>query len=232
MTSRADLNRGIRNHVVDGFFEAKPMFKKAMFLLLPVAAATGPVAYYSGPEWVSEMVASISPDQPGDGAEAAAPDPRNELGQSPLTGPAVSDFTEVLRFDLTPAWIVDRWPRVSTGLAQLGLQGYRVPLVTGTAQHDLAGALTYYFNYEQQVQRITFRGTTGDHRRLVQLLTAYYGFVRRPTNSPGVFLFEVPRDDAQAQSFLWIEPAGVLKYTEPHQRFDLTLTLERPSNAP
>ena len=211
------------------------MFKKAMFLLLPVAAATGPVAYYSGPEWVSEVVASISPgksEKPGDDALAAKSSRRNELDQSLLAGPAVSDFTEVLRFDLTPAWIVNRWPRVSTGLAQLGLQGYRVPLVTGTAQHDLAGALTYYFNHQQQVQRITFRGTTGDYRRLVQLLTAYYGFARRPTNSPGVFLFEVPRGDAQAQSFLWIEPAGVLKYTEPYQRFDLTLTLERPSNAP
>jgi hypothetical protein len=210
------------------------MYKKVMFFLLPLAAATGPVAYYSGPEWVAEAVHSISgkSDASEGGAQAANSKGQSELGQSLLAGPAVSDFTEVLRFDLTPAWIVNRWPRVSTGLAQLGLQGYRVPLVTGTSQHDLAGALTYYFNYQQQVQRITFRGTTGDHRRLVQFLTAYYGFVRRPTNSPGVFLFEVPRNDAEAQSFLWIEPAGVLKYSEPYQRFDLTLTLERPGNAP
>jgi len=56
--------------------------------------------------------------------------------------------------------VISRWPRVSAGLAELQLQGYRVPLVSGTTANDLAGALTYYFNSRQQVQRITFQGTT------------------------------------------------------------------------
>ena len=64
-------------------------------------------------------------------------------------------LAEVLRFDVTVAWVMQRWPRVSTGLPYLQLQGYRVPLVTGTTVADLAGSLTYYFNAQQQVQRIT-----------------------------------------------------------------------------
>ncbi len=61
----------------------------------------------------------------------------------------------MLRFDVTVEWVMQRWPRVSTGLPYLQLQGYRVPLVTGTKVADLAGSLTYYFNARQQVQRIT-----------------------------------------------------------------------------
>ncbi|HEV3024657.1 MAG TPA: DUF6690 family protein, partial [Pirellulales bacterium] len=57
----------------------------------------------------------------------------------------VVDVQQAFRFDVTSAWVLGRWPRVSAGLSQLDLQGYRVPLVTGTKPDDLAGSLTYYF---------------------------------------------------------------------------------------
>ena len=47
-------------------------------------------------------------------------------------------------------------------LAELDVQGYRVPLVTGTSRDDLAGSLTYYFDKTHHVTHIHFRGTTGD----------------------------------------------------------------------
>ena len=75
-------------------------------------------------------------------------------------------LAEVLRFDVTVEWVMQRWPRVTTGLPQLQLQGYRVPLVTGTSLSDVAGSLTYYFNARQQVQRITLRGTDRRSQRL------------------------------------------------------------------
>ena len=214
------------------------MFKRMTFLILPVAAAMGPVAYYSGPDWYSQVSGSLFPGakdgSPTWDGSNGGPSPLGEAGAGadaesrPLEGAAVSNFSEILRFDVTPGWVVARWPRVSAGLAELQLHGYRVPLVTGTAEDDLAGALTYYFNHQQQVQRITFQGSTGDYRRLTTLLTSYYGFGRRPTNSPGVFLYEVPQSQTQARSYLWIEPSPILKANEPRGRFDVTLVLERP----
>jgi hypothetical protein len=129
---------------------------------------------------------------------------------------------------VTPDWIVARWPRVSAGLAHLELQGYRVPLVTGTAEDDLAGALTYYFNPRQQLQRITFHGTTGDTRKLVALLSARFGFARRVVNDPGVFLYERPDSDGRPTSFLWLRPARVVRASEPHHRFEVAFLIERP----
>ena len=54
-------------------------------------------------------------------------------------------------------------------------------------------ALTYYFNAQQQLQRITFHGTTGDTRNLVALLTGRFQFARRLTNDPGLFIYKGPR---------------------------------------
>ena len=219
------------------------MFRRMMFVVLPAAAAIGPVAYYSGPELYTQVTGSLfpgtkeqSPYRAGSygGGSYGVASPEGEGGATanaesrPLEGAAVSSFSEIVRFDITPDWVAERWPRVSTGLAELQLQGYRVPLVTGTSEDDLAGALTYYFNHQQHVQRITFEGTTGDFRRLTTLLTTYYGFGRRPTNSPGVFLYEVARGRQQARSYLWIEPSPILKADEPRGRFDVTLVLERP----
>lgn len=146
----------------------------------------------------------------------------------PLEGAGVDQFWEVLRFDLTPDFVTQRWPRVTTSLSELELQGFRVPLVTGTDTDDLAGSLTYYFNYQRRLQRITFAGTTGDYRRLLYLVTTYYGFVSRPTNTPNVILFEVPSSEA-ATSYLWIRPVDVLRADQPLNRFQITLVLERPS---
>jgi hypothetical protein len=135
---------------------------------------------------------------------------------------------DVLRFDLTPAWIVRQWPRVSAGLGDLQLQGYRVPLVSGTAEDDLAGALTYYFNWHQQVQRITFSGTTGDPRRLIRWVVDRYGFARRLTNDPGIILYEVPRSDRRPSSTLCIRPVPVVKANDALARFNVALSIERP----
>ncbi|MDD4267247.1 MAG: hypothetical protein PHO07_18550 [Pirellulales bacterium] len=204
------------------------MLRKLISLAIPVGAIFGPVVYYTSPEWMSELTASLTPggsQASPDAAEAPGP---GELPPLPLEGGDVNQFWEILRFDLTPQWIADRWPRVTTALADLDLQGFRVPLVTGTAEDDLAGSLTYYYNAERQLQRITFAGTTGDYRRLLHLLATHYGFVNRPTNAPNVILFEVPSQGNPPHSYLWVRPAAVLKATDPLKRFELTLVLERP----
>jgi len=212
------------------------MFKYAFLVLLPLVALFGPVAFYSAPEWWSKITnAKPSADALGQsaGAGPAEPDANAALltGKLPLRGlegTPVDDLADVFRFDVTPGWVVARWPRVSTALAQLQLQGYRVPLVTGTARDDLAGALTYYFNPRQEMQRLTFHGTTGDARKLVHLVTTRYGLARRLTNAPGMFLYERIGPDGEAKSFLWIRPAAVVKASDPLGRLEVALLLERP----
>jgi len=221
--------------------------KFLLLLILPVVLAASPIAVFSVPGLWSKAVAAISsltngkaPETPPTSpATPAKSPPRTDSGSGPaaVPGPSVSstsladipvaDLVEVLRFDVTVDWIMGRWPRVSAGLAQLQLQGYRVPLVTGTAEDDLAGALTYYFNPRQELQRITFQGTTANPRKLVQLLAAQYGFARHLTNDPSSFVYEAPGPEKKPKSVLWIRPARVLKADETHQRYQLSLVLER-----
>jgi uncharacterized protein DUF6690 len=207
------------------------MFRKLFLLAVPIGAITGPIVIHSGPEWVSQVTASLSPGsgtQAQEGSSAPGAVSVDGLVDMPLEGAEVDQFWEVLRFDLTPSFIAQRWPRVTTSLHDLSLQGFRVPLVTGTAADDLAGSLTYYFNHQRRLQRITFAGTTGDYRRLLQLLTAHYGFVSRPTNTPNVILFEVP-SSGTAASYMWIRTMDVVRADQPLSRFQVTLVLERPS---
>ncbi|NLS97101.1 MAG: hypothetical protein GXX96_33610 [Planctomycetaceae bacterium] len=205
------------------------MLKKLVLLALPVGAVAGPYVVQSGPKWVSQATASFSQGSAPQAQEGTVPGVSIErLAAMPLEGAEVDQFWEVLRFDLTPSFVAQRWPRVTTSLYELDLQGFRVPLVTGTDPDDLAGSLTYYFNQDRRLQRITFAGTTGDYRRLLYLLTTYYGFVNRPTNTPNVILFEVPSSETAA-SYLWVRPVDVLRADQPLNRFHLTLVLERPS---
>ncbi len=208
------------------------MFRKFFLLALPIGAIAGPFVIHSGPKWVSQATASLSAasdPQAQAGAAAAAPGSVEGLVSMPLEGAEVEQFWEVMRFDLTPDFVTQRWPCVATALYELDLQGFRVPLVTGTDPDDLAGSLTYYFNQQRLLQRITFAGTTGDYRRLLSLLVDHYGFVNRPTNTPNVILFEVPSSAKQAASYLWIRPVDVLRADQPLSRFQLTLVLERPA---
>ena len=196
-------------------------------------AAGGPIAYYSAPEyWDSVRAEWLPADRSSDVAVGAAwsEDAAANGGKPPgaVEGAAVSDLSEVLHFGATPGWIIQRWPRVSTGLSHLQLQGYRVPLVTGTAQTDLAGSLTYYFNAQQELQRITFHGATGDAQQLVRFLTTRHHFARRLTNNPGLFVFEAPHEDGERLSALRITAVGVVRANDPNRRFKVDLVMERP----
>jgi len=219
------------------------MLKKVfLFFLLPVGVAASPAVLFSAPGWWSKITAAIMPGGPSkaDAPTTAGPPARppapeaNNKGEAAQAAPPgsesilVSDLAEVFRFDISPAWVMAQWRRVSASLAQLQLQGYRVPLVTGTAEDDLAGSLTYYFDSRQQLQRITFQGSTGDPRKLLALLTARYGFARRLTNDPSSFVYEVPSLDKKAKSVLWIRPARVVKADESYHRFQVALVMERP----
>ena len=153
------------------------------------------------------------------GAQATSP--------LPAAGRPVS-LQEALRFDITKNWVLGQWPRVSTQLSHLELEGYRVPLVTGTNEGALAGSLTYYFNKQQKLQRIIFMGNTGDTRPLVDLVTGQFGLTRNLTDDPGLYLYQVKRRRNKAESELRMRAAGVVQSVNPYERFTVALWLERP----
>ena len=218
------------------------MIGKLLVRTLVAAAVVGtPVLFFSAPKIWANAKKTVNSLWEGDakaGSDTTAavdkmppvilPGVPAKISPLEVEGPKVKDFGEVFRFDISTEWIMNRWQRVSTGLAQLQLQGYRVPLVTGTAKDDIAGSLTYYFNPSQQVQTITFNGTTGDATKLVRFLTKRYGFARRIANDPGLFVYEVPMPDGKTLSVLRVRTNGILKADQPFTRFKLALNLERP----
>ena len=178
------------------------MFKKSPLLLMVplVAAVGGPLAYFKfvdhGKAPAAATAAAIG-GVPGYGAtntDGAASGTALAISGSPAaprTDFNAHDAGSVFNFEITPEWILAHWPSVSTGLAQLQLEGYRVPLVTGTSQQDLAGALTYYFDAKQRLQRINFVGVSGDPRPLIGLLSDRFHMTRRLANDPGLVVYEV-----------------------------------------
>ncbi len=192
-------------------------------------AALGPMAIFSGPD----MWATVKDKVSGLAATSTTePKPETTVSASPpelaLEGSPSRDLADVLRFNITPGWVTQSWPRVSTGLAHLQMQGYRVPLVTGTGEGDLAGSLTYYFGPRQKLQRISFQGSTGNANKLVKFLTTEYHFTRRITNDAALFLYEVPDATGKVVSQLEIRSAQVVRSDQPLQRFDISLVIERP----
>lgn len=143
----------------------------------------------------------------------------------PLSGPTVACLCELLRFDISHTWVMDNWSRVSTQLGDTDLQGLRVTLVSGTAMDDLAGSLTYYFDTNHQLQRISFVGNTGDPIQLVTLMTQQYGLQAEPALGGGLYL---DRRSGEPTAGLRVRFAPVIRASDPRQRYDVKLELNRP----
>jgi hypothetical protein len=141
-----------------------------------------------------------------------------------VAGPEVEDFSQIFRFDLSPNQVMERWNQVSAGLSELNLQGFRVPLVTGIEESDLAGSLTYYYDPRRQMRRITFVGTTGNPRKLVQLLVGRYGFRPLVTKDPRR---ENYVGGNNGRSYCTITPSEVIDQDAPQTRFGIQLQMER-----
>ncbi len=148
--------------------------------------------------------------------------------QPTLAGVRVTDLREVLRFDVTPDWVIQRFSRVSTVLSDLRLEGMRVPIVTGTKADDLAGTLTYYFDRSQRLQRVTIHGFTGDPTRLVQAMTEHYGLKNEPTLEAGVY---TRRWNGFPVHFVRLSHAPVIHTNAVHQKYTVFVELNQPNLA-
>lgn len=147
---------------------------------------------------------------------------------APIEGTPTYALADVLRMDVSKEWVYQRWPRKSTALSELDLYGVRVPLVTGTKMHDLAGSLTYFFGVDGRVQRISFRGRTGDTTQLVGLVTQRYGLQPQSAIAVGEQLFQTRRGD-DVLSQLHTRPSPVLWASSPHDSFTVELELQDPA---
>jgi hypothetical protein len=211
------------------------MLKTIMWsgVLLAIVFA-GPIGLFHGSnfwnDWQSGKTSSKAASAAATGEKAAA-DPANPLPAASLPGlnsPPIFALDDVFRFDLAPTNVLQRWPRVSTELPTLHLQGYRVPLVSGTDPTSLAGSLTYYFNPAQQVERITFRGTTGDPHALILLLTNRYRYARRPNNDPSRLVYESVNSDRQLVGQVLIRSVPVVQQNKPFQKYEIDLSMGHP----
>ena len=146
---------------------------------------------------------------------------------TPLEGAPSMSLHDVFRFNVSREWVYQHWARKSTALAELGSYGIRVPLVTGTQLFDLAGSLTYFFGEDGRVERISFRGRTGDTTQIVMLMIQRYGMVQQATPVVGEQLFQFRRNE-QVISELRTRPAHVLWTSAPHDSFAVELELQRP----
>ena len=149
-----------------------------------------------------------------------------EPGAAPrLVGAPIQDLREVLRFDITPRWVIERFARVSTVLSDLQMEGLRVPIVTGTRAQDMAGTLTYYFDRADKLQRVTIHGFIGEPDPLVGLLTQHYGLTQTPSLEAGVY---TKRWNAVPVHFLRLTHAPVVYSDAVHQKYTIFLELNQP----
>ena len=145
-----------------------------------------------------------------------------------LTGADVRDLREILRFDVSPDWVMSRFARVTTVLADTRLEGLRVPVVTGIQATDIAGTMTYFFDRSGHVQRIMLHGFTGDPSRLIDAMTTHYGLSRSPSLEAGVY---TRAWNGSAVHFLRLSHAPVVYSDAVHQKYTVFLELNQPSLA-
>lgn len=149
-----------------------------------------------------------------------ASDPQQLLPPTPI-----HSLGDILRFDISPPWVTASFPRVSTVLANLQLDGLRVPLVTGTTPDDLAGTLTYYFDSYKRLQRISLQAVSGNPTRAIAELQQRYQLQQEPSLGGGLYMMKW---NGQPTSVLHVAPAAVIRADAPYSRFNLFLELNQP----
>lgn len=159
-----------------------------------------------------------SPDNAKKNADPFAPN-INSLEHLPVVS-----LAEILRFDISPEWVMARFPRVSTLLSEMNLDGLRTPLITGSTPGDLAGTLTYYFDRYKRLKRVSIHATVGDPTRHIMELRQAYQMSQEP--SLGGSLYVIKWNGAPT-CVLHISPASVVYSDLNYGRYNLFLELNQ-----
>lgn len=142
-----------------------------------------------------------------------------------LTVTQINSLSEVLRFDIPPAWVMQNFPTVNTGVGDMQLDGLRVPLITGTRPDDLVGTLTYYFDRFQRVQRISLHAVTGDPTRMGTEIQRNYRLQQQPALGGGLYTTSW---NGSPTSIMHITPATVITAEQQNARFTVFLEINQP----
>lgn len=169
----------------------------------------------------------------GAGGSTAASDPALStvaVDANQAIAPAAAEATleEAFRFDVTPQWVTTRWPRVSTVQGDLEQLGMRVAYASGTRPDDVAGSLTYYFDKHHQLQRITFVGITGDHRRLMAVLLGGFRLKSQPTTGVAHYIAGDPEKPTSSVS---VRHLPIVRADAEHARAEIQVDLRRADTA-
>lgn len=159
---------------------------------------------------------------PAAGASGNSGTPGN--ASDPGLAAPIQSLGEVLRFDVSPNWVLQRFSRVSTVLSELQLDGLRVPLVTGTTPSDLAGTLTYYFDRFKRVQRVTVHAVTGDPSRFMAELQSAYQLQQHPSLGGSLYLLTW---NGRPASIVFTTPAPVIYADQPYARYNVLIELNQ-----
>lgn len=197
------------------------------------APATVPMTFGGVPSNPAIPAAALGTNAPG-GAVPVAPNwaaAGVPAASSAMPGPSpsgnISDFREVLRFDIGPSFVTSRFAQVTTVAANRQFDAYRVPFVSGTRPTDIAGTLTYYFDANQTVQRIQMQGSMGDPAVLAQLMVAFYHLA--PEKSLGG-QFYATRWNGRVTSMMLVSPAPIIHAGATYGKYSVFLELNQPSH--
>lgn len=169
--------------------------------------------------------ASDAGEAAGGSATAAPATPPPTAPVTPaLVGGGMQDIRQALRFDIDPRWVTEHWSHVETFAAERNLLGMRVPIMTGTEPHDLAGSLTYYFDTRHRLQRVVLRGRTGDERPLVKFVEEAFGLRAEPAIAAGLY---IARWNGQPHNLLYSRFAPLVRSDIPHSRLDIWLEVNQ-----
>lgn len=145
-------------------------------------------------------------------------------GSTNMPAMPVHALRDVLRFDISPNWVFQRFERVTTVLSDLQLDGLRVPLITGTAPTDLAGTLSYYFDRYKRVQRVKIHALTGDPSRFIAELQHAYQLQQHPSLGGQLYLLKW---NGRATSVVFAAPAPVITADAPYSRYNVFIELNQ-----
>jgi hypothetical protein len=102
----------------------------------------------------------------------------------------------------------------------------RVAFVSGTNLTDIHGSLTFYFDSSQVLQRIGFRGWTGDPTALVALAQNAYQLQAKRSNLSGCY---TASSWGRTRGVLLLKPPAVIRADLPLQRMAVLFDLANPS---
>ena len=142
--------------------------------------------------------------------------------ESILYAPGAVDLRQAFRFDASPQWLQQNWPRVSTIQSLDGLNGIRVPFVSGPNQNDVTGALSYYFDRQGTCERITFYGYSGDPTRITQMAIGHFRMTADASLGGG---FYTGRYSRSIRNLLALQPES---QSTDQRRYQVTLEINNP----